>query len=354
MTTPNVASILPELTAAAIRAVEAVMPERADAIFDLRTPADVCRREVARALAALGVDGRDELSVEKGAVVVDAVTKDQRAKCRKHAQFVAHAMKCPDCDGSGWRMVRKGEQVYGLRVELVPGKSVRVFGVASNYARAVAVDRTFELGDVVEVDSYNLVYTERLTRITTSFVAFVRGGRSRESRLDLATFASKNWQRCEVGFENRSELLRHTRDAECHDSHPCEEPTCPACSCPDCRSGGRATGSSPSGDNPCATCGGTAFVRGPRARAEVAAAVAPAANAIAARRLAGRCANGAERDGGRIWHGVSGSSWVAVCGVQPGRRSAGWSSRVGEAITCPRCRKTLGLGLGLGLVREGA
>jgi hypothetical protein len=52
-------------------------------------------------------------------------------------------------------------------------------------------------------------------------------------------------------------------------------------------------------------------------------------------RLAGRCANGAERDSGSKYHAVRGN--VALCGAKPGPRSAGWSTYPGEAVTCPRC-----------------
>ena len=67
---------------------------------------------------------------------------------------------------------------------------------------------------------------------------------------------------------------------------------------------------------------------------------------IYARCLAGRCANGAERDGGRLWHALPAEEWQALCGAQPGRRSAGWGSWVrlpgeGLAVTCPRCRQRL-------------
>ena len=51
--------------------------------------------------------------------------------------------------------------------------------------------------------------------------------------------------------------------------------------------------------------------------------------------LTGRCANGAERDGGTLYHAVR--SWRALCGAEPGRTSAGWSSHLGTVATCPRC-----------------
>jgi len=68
---------------------------------------------------------------------------------------------------------------------------------------------------------------------------------------------------------------------------------------------------------------------------------------IAILRMTGRCANGAERDGGRLWHAVraterSGligvSPWAtAVCGKIPGHGGNGWSGAAGDEITCKRC-----------------
>lgn len=62
--------------------------------------------------------------------------------------------------------------------------------------------------------------------------------------------------------------------------------------------------------------------------------------------LAGRCANGNERDQGTRVHAVPYSDTLArngycttkaACGAEPGRRSAGWSTRTDLAPNCPRC-----------------
>jgi len=68
--------------------------------------------------------------------------------------------------------------------------------------------------------------------------------------------------------------------------------------------------------------------------------------------LTGRCANGAERDRGKLYHAVPigninldtfhDSNWgKAMCGAEPGRRSNGWSDCKGREVTCPRCAKRL-------------
>lgn len=76
------------------------------------------------------------------------------------------------------------------------------------------------------------------------------------------------------------------------------------------------------------------------------------ASVYLAARLAGRCANGYERDQGRRVHAVPHSETLAAngycttpaaCGAKPGRRSAGWSVTV-EAPSCPRCLAVLNRG----------
>lgn len=63
-------------------------------------------------------------------------------------------------------------------------------------------------------------------------------------------------------------------------------------------------------------------------------------------RLAGRCANGAERGQGTKthalpWNGDANmlASWRALCGATPGARSAGWCERPELEVTCPKCAK---------------
>ena len=62
---------------------------------------------------------------------------------------------------------------------------------------------------------------------------------------------------------------------------------------------------------------------------------------VAARKI-GRCANGAERGKGFVYHALNGG-WAALCGTEPGRQSAGWQSEPEpvEKVNCPRCLKRL-------------
>lgn len=70
--------------------------------------------------------------------------------------------------------------------------------------------------------------------------------------------------------------------------------------------------------------------------------------AISPKYLAGRCANGAERDCGTLNHAVDSETWKALCGAKPGRRSAGWRPELDNdpqyadlKVTCPRCLKKM-------------
>lgn len=61
--------------------------------------------------------------------------------------------------------------------------------------------------------------------------------------------------------------------------------------------------------------------------------------------MLGRCANGFERDAGRLVHAVKSVGYPgwrpAVCGAKPGRKGNGWSEHPATAATCPRCLKRL-------------
>ncbi len=60
---------------------------------------------------------------------------------------------------------------------------------------------------------------------------------------------------------------------------------------------------------------------------------------VRAARLMGRCADGAERDSGRLVHALEIGSSKALCGAKAGRRSAGWSSWHVTEVTCRQCAR---------------
>ena len=52
--------------------------------------------------------------------------------------------------------------------------------------------------------------------------------------------------------------------------------------------------------------------------------------------MTGRCANGAQRDSGVLYHAVMLGQYKAACGAVHGRRSR-WSEYHGGVVTCKRC-----------------
>ena len=52
--------------------------------------------------------------------------------------------------------------------------------------------------------------------------------------------------------------------------------------------------------------------------------------------LAGRARSGGDSVG-KVTHLVESFYWKALCGKEPGRRSAGWSEYNDNELTCPRC-----------------
>lgn len=61
---------------------------------------------------------------------------------------------------------------------------------------------------------------------------------------------------------------------------------------------------------------------------------------VYAQRLMGSCRTGSDSSGD-LFHAVPEQSSVALCGRTYGRRSAGWSSVIGDAVTCPKCLRKM-------------
>jgi len=79
--------------------------------------------------------------------------------------------------------------------DVIPGKSIRIFGVYRNHTNGPQnYDRTFNIGDWAEYDSYNLNYTGKIVAIGKNFVTIDASDTGRScKRLDLHTFSWRNW-----------------------------------------------------------------------------------------------------------------------------------------------------------------
>lgn len=81
---------------------------------------------------------------------------------------------------------------YTCHIE--PGKSIRLTGFNRNYRKdGFSFDITFKIGDPAEYDSYNLIYIGHIVSIGPKTVTIKPRRETRTRRLDLATFAARNF-----------------------------------------------------------------------------------------------------------------------------------------------------------------
>lgn len=75
------------------------------------------------------------------------------------------------------------------RAEIIPGVSIRIFGVDTNRVKGPqAYDFTFKVGDIAEYHAYNMSYFAPITSITAKRIGFKSENRS----LDLYDFVHHN------------------------------------------------------------------------------------------------------------------------------------------------------------------
>lgn len=103
--------------------------------------------------------------------------------------------------------VYEGEVFAGHHAEIVPGKSIRLFGLSERkYARNAegkttlsereVYKRDFTIGDEAECHSFNITYTGTITAIgekTVTIVEYHGTPNAKTYRLDLYWFARRNW-----------------------------------------------------------------------------------------------------------------------------------------------------------------
>jgi len=84
-----------------------------------------------------------------------------------------------------------GKALPGVQAEVIPGKSVRLFGTYHDHIKPPEFDITFAVGDIAVRDSFNLYYTGIITAIGPKTVTIT--DHDRTYKLDLHTFAFRNW-----------------------------------------------------------------------------------------------------------------------------------------------------------------
>lgn len=94
----------------------------------------------------------------------------------------------------GWTQYgvkHEGEVLKGAKAVVVPGKSIRIYGLDHNHVNGpVAYDKVFRIGDSAEYDSYNLHYFGTIINIGKKTVTIEAHDRKR--RLDLYSFCWRN------------------------------------------------------------------------------------------------------------------------------------------------------------------
>ena len=83
-------------------------------------------------------------------------------------------------------------------------KKINIYG----YYSGIAFDKVFRLGDVVEYDSYNLVYTAEITKIgpkTITVTPYKDSQNARNIRMDLNTFIWRNYNLDLVDISKRNQ-----------------------------------------------------------------------------------------------------------------------------------------------------
>lgn len=111
-------------------------------------------------------------------------------RIEKNGKATTH-FNVKDRDRTRFGQTHEGRVSAGQNVEVIPGKSIRLFGVNANLVNgAQRYDHAFKVGDTAEYDSYNLHYFGEITGIGAKTVTIEAHGR--KHRLNLHRFNFHN------------------------------------------------------------------------------------------------------------------------------------------------------------------
>lgn len=138
---------------------------------------------------------------------IEASTRESARKRTRAPQPPKPAIqsKAPHATASSAKGPRTLHLRKGHYAEIVPGKSIRLFGTVREGERSFS--RTFELGDPAEYDSYNVSYVGKIKAIAPNTVSIVSDeGTSHEKthRLNLENFERRNWDFSEARARQRN------------------------------------------------------------------------------------------------------------------------------------------------------
>jgi len=129
----------------------------------------------------------------------------------------ARNLQPKSCRCCGTTYQGKTNGIFNADIE--PGKSIRIHGQVNDRVRhdketrktfygSYLFDLTFGIGDGMAYDSYNLIYTATIVKITGKTVTVRQDHSERTRRLDLHTFIIRNWDYNEqkIADHNASEM----------------------------------------------------------------------------------------------------------------------------------------------------
>jgi len=89
----------------------------------------------------------------------------------------------------------EGSELKGHKAVIMPGEYIQIYGQEWNHIHApVDFDRTFNIGDEAEYDSYNLKYTGKIVAIGVKTITINAGDTGKGNvRLSIYDFSWRNW-----------------------------------------------------------------------------------------------------------------------------------------------------------------
>jgi hypothetical protein len=90
-------------------------------------------------------------------------------------------------------------------------KSIRIYGTYTRHQTPEQFDRTFQIGDTIEIGSYNFVYTGEIEAISDKRIVYRQYKNDKHTAtLNLYDFINKNWDLDLVKISERnSETMQY-------------------------------------------------------------------------------------------------------------------------------------------------
>uniref|UniRef100_A0A6M3L970 Uncharacterized protein n=1 Tax=viral metagenome TaxID=1070528 RepID=A0A6M3L970_9ZZZZ len=119
-------------------------------------------------------------------VAVQAVTG-------KQFNGVIHYEEIKSKDRVSYGVKYPGQAIKGHKADIMPDNYILIYGMEFNHVNGpVTFNKTFNIGDNAEYDSYNLSYVGKITAIKAKYIEITAYGTTKH-RLDIYSFSWRNW-----------------------------------------------------------------------------------------------------------------------------------------------------------------